>query len=96
MAIHMAKHSINLGWQLPNGENLEIHEKSVPLMKTVLHDPIIIFPQDFDFFFFLNSIFLLEKKWLKFIHSIIMFIKHLIICASRVYILVVGQEKNMT
>lgn len=65
MAIHMAKHSVDLGWQLRNGENLEIHEKSVPLMKTVFHDPIIIFPQDFDFFFFLNSIFLLEKIMMK-------------------------------
>lgn len=50
-ATHMAKHKITSAWQPPKGEDMGKHEKSMSLMKTIFHSPIIIFPQDFNFFF---------------------------------------------
>lgn len=45
--------TVTLAWQLPKGKDIGKHEKSVSLMKTIFHNPIIIFPKDFNFFFFL-------------------------------------------
>lgn len=50
-AIAIAKHRVSVGWRPPKGEDIGKHKKSGPLMKTIFHSPITIFPQDFAFFF---------------------------------------------